>query len=125
VKKIFGIVQVHLDFFEDHLGVLSSRLRNRISAAAQGRRDVKGDGEVLIKNFFALKQICSLEVKASSMPPTESISRAMASAERRSVPLKTMVFHEVGEAVFLRELRGGSRCGPHADGTERTWAWSR
>src|SRR5208283_4631311 len=39
---------------------------------------------------FALKQICSLEVKASSIPPTESISRAIPSAERRSVPLNTI-----------------------------------
>ncbi len=39
---------------------------------------------------LALKQICSLDVNASSIPPTESISRAIASAERRSVPLKTM-----------------------------------
>ena len=39
---------------------------------------------------LALKQTISLEVKASSIPPTRSISRAICSAERRSVPLKTM-----------------------------------
>src|SRR5262249_24299783 len=39
---------------------------------------------------LALKQIISLAVKASSMPPTESTAPAISSALRRSVPLKTM-----------------------------------
>jgi hypothetical protein len=37
-----------------------------------------------------LKQTSSLEVNASSMPPMRSASRAMSSAVRRAVPLKTM-----------------------------------
>ena len=37
-----------------------------------------------------LKQIVSLPVKASMLPPMESTCRAMSSAERLVVPLKTM-----------------------------------
>src|SRR6266446_5971961 len=39
---------------------------------------------------FALKQVISFAVKASSIPPSESIDCAISSAVRRSVPLNTM-----------------------------------
>jgi hypothetical protein len=41
-------------------------------------------------NTRELKHVASFDVNASSMPPTESTSRAICSAERRSVPLNTM-----------------------------------
>src|SRR6266699_3774426 len=68
-------------FFTSSESNFGRRTRSAITSKAMGRCS---------SSTLALKQICSLEVKASSMPPTESISRAMASAERRSVPLKTM-----------------------------------
>ena len=39
---------------------------------------------------FTLKQMVSLLVKASRLPPIESISRAILCAERERVPLKSM-----------------------------------
>jgi len=51
VKKIFGIVQVHLDFFEDHLAFFLHVFGIEFRPQHKVGDDVKGDGEVLIKNF--------------------------------------------------------------------------
>src|SRR5438445_11540076 len=89
VKEIFGIVRSILissrttwrSLFTSSESNFGRRTRSAMMSKAMGKCSSR---------ILALKQICSLEVKASSMPPTESISRAIASAERRSVPLKTM-----------------------------------
>src|SRR5882672_6514427 len=51
VKQIFGIVQVHLDFFEDDLALFSYIIGVEFWPQDQIRDDVKSDGQVLVKNL--------------------------------------------------------------------------
>ena len=68
-----------------------------------------------------LKQVISLAVNASIIPPTESIDCAISSAVRRSVPLKTMCSMKCAMPLFSgvspRESLCPARCPPR---TERT-----
>src|SRR6266481_5185099 len=51
VKQIFGIVQVHLDFFKDHLAFFFHVIGIKLWPKDQIRNDVKSDGQVLVENL--------------------------------------------------------------------------
>ncbi len=65
---------------------------------------------------FTLKQMVSLLVKASRLPPIESISRAMLLRGARARALEEHVLHKVRDAVHLRGLAARARFDPHAHG---------
>jgi len=115
VEQVLGIVQIHLDLFENNLALLVDVIGIELGTQNEVGENIEGDGRCS-SSTLALKQICSLEVKASSMPPTESISRAISSAERRSVPLKTMLLQEMGQAVFGGDFAARAVADPDADG---------
>src|SRR6266481_2536969 len=51
VKQIFGIVQVHLDFFEDDLALLLDVIGIELGTENEIGDDVKGDREMFVENF--------------------------------------------------------------------------
>ena len=89
VDQIFGIVLVHFDSSRTTLLFLGDVLLRRIVAADKIGEHIERDGKCS-SSTFALKQVISLAVNASSIPPTESTDCAISSAVRFSVPLKTM-----------------------------------
>jgi len=51
VEKIFGIVQIHLDFFEDDLALFLNVVGIELGTKDEIGDDVKGDGEVLVEDL--------------------------------------------------------------------------
>src|SRR5580658_4042459 len=51
VKLVFGIVQVHLDFFENDLALFFYIFGIKLWAEDEIGDDVKSDGQMLVKNF--------------------------------------------------------------------------
>ena len=119
VDQVFGIVLRHADFFEDH-GLLARDVFIReFRVERHVREHVERVGQVLVEDA-RLKQTISLEVKASSMPPTRSISRAMSSAVRRARALEHHVLDEMRDAVELGRLAPRSVRSQMPTETERT-----
>src|SRR5438874_6231970 len=120
VKKIFGIVQVHLDFFEDDLTFFLHIFGVEFWAEDEVGDDVKGDGQVLVKN---------LGVKADLFFGSESVEHAadgihfagdsFGGAALRA--LKNHVLHEVSEAVLFGTSRREPLRTHTPTETERTW----
>ncbi len=108
VEKVFRIVHVHLDFFEDNLAFFLDVFGIELGAKDEIGEDIERDGEMGVEN---------LGVEADLFLGGESVEhaavdgihflRAMSSAERRSVPLNTMCSRKWGGAVFGGGLRGG------------------
>src|SRR5713226_10352332 len=118
VKEIFGIVQVHLDFFEDHLAFLLHVFGIELRPKHKVSDNVKRDGQVLVKNFG---------IEADLLLGSEGIEHAadgihfardgFGGAALRA--LEDHVLHEVGETVFLGDFAAGTVANPdaHGDGT--------
>jgi len=51
VKQIFRIVQVHLDFFKNHLALLADIVRIKLGAEHEVGNHIKGDREVLVEDL--------------------------------------------------------------------------
>src|SRR6266849_1652818 len=115
VKQIFGIVQVHLDFFEDDLALLLHVFGVEFRAQHEVGDHVEGDGQMLVKN---------LGVEADLFLGGESVKHAphgihFAGDGFRGAPLRALenhVLHEVGQAVLFGNFAAGTVADPHADG---------
>src|SRR5207247_10419751 len=115
VKKIFWIVEVHLDFFEDHLALFLHIFGIKFRAKDQVRDDVKGDGQVLVKNFG---------IEANLFLGSEGVEHAadgihfagdgFSGAALRA--LENHMLHEVGQAVLLGDFAAGAVAHPDAHG---------
>src|SRR6202158_4038332 len=113
VKKIFGIVQIHLDLFEDDLALLLHIFGVEFRAEHEVGDDVKGDGQVLVKN---------LGIEADLFLGSEGVEHAadgihfagdgFGGAALRA--LKNHVLHEVGEAVLFGNFAAGGVADPDA-----------
>src|SRR5882762_4362895 len=114
VKEIFGIIQVHLDFFEDDLALFFYVIGVEFWPENQIRDDVKGDGQVLVKN---------LSVEADLLLGSKRVKHAadgihfagdgFSGAAFRA--LENHVLDEVREAVFLENFAAGTIANPNAD----------
>src|ERR1700731_2965493 len=114
VKKVFGIVQIHLDFFEDDLALLLHVFGVEFRAEHEVGDDVEGDGQVLVKN---------LGIEADLFFGSEGIEHAadeihfagdgFGGTALRA--LKNHVLHEVGEAVLFRDFAAGTVANPNSD----------
>jgi hypothetical protein len=51
VEEIFGIVQIHLDFFEDDLALFLNVVGVKLGTKDEIGDDVKGDGEMLVEDL--------------------------------------------------------------------------
>ena len=89
VYQIIRAVGVHLDFFEnDALFLLDIFLAKR-GFSTRSLKTSSATGKCS-SSTFVLKQTISFAVKASRFPPIESTERAISSADRLAVPLKSM-----------------------------------
>src|SRR5467141_1967404 len=115
VKSIFGIVQIHLDFFEDDLAFFLHIFGVEFRSEDEVGDDVKGDGQVLVKN---------LGIETDLFLGSESVEHAadgihfagdgFGGAAFRA--LKNHVLHKVSEAVLFGNFAAGAVADPDADG---------
>src|SRR5947209_7040483 len=115
VKKILGIVQVHFNFFEDHLALFLHIFRIEFRAEDKIRDDVESDRQVLVKN---------LGVEANLFLGSEGVKHAadgvhfagdgFGGATLRA--LENHVLHEVGQAVLLGDFAAGAVADPDTHG---------
>ena len=115
VQKIFGIVQVHLDFFEDDLALFFHVFGIEFRAKDQIGDDVKSDGQVLVKNFG---------VEANLFFGSESVEHAADGIHFAGDgfggaalgAFENHVLHEMREAIFFGDFAAGAVANPDADG---------
>src|SRR5277367_6366655 len=81
VDQVFGIVLGHANFFQDDGFFAVDFIFGEFRIQNHVRKDVESFGQMFIEDA-SIEANHSLEVKASSMPPTLSTSRAMSSAVR-------------------------------------------
>ena len=108
MRQRFRIVFLHLDLFEHHLLFLADVFLGEKRAQHQVGKHVKGDGQVLVEHL-GIEATVSFAVKASSRPPTESISRAIMFGGAARGALENHVFDEVGDAVQRAGFPGATR----------------
>src|SRR5215467_3259977 len=114
VEKVFGVVQVHFDFFEDDLALLLDVFRIEFGAEDEVGNHVEGDGEMLIEDFGVEADLLfgskGVEHAADGIHfAGDGFGGAALGA------LKDHVLHEVGEAVFLGDLAAGTIADPDAN----------
>jgi len=120
VQQGFRIIEIHLDLFEDDLALFGHVAGIEKRAQAEVGNNIEGNGQMVIENFGAEANLF-FGSEASNMPPTESISRAMDSAERRSVPLKTMCSMKCASPFCSVDSRREPVRIQTPTETERTW----
>src|SRR6266852_3113916 len=115
MKEIFGIVQVHLDFFEDDLALLLHVFGVKFRAQHEVGDHVEGDGQMLVKNLGVEADLFlggeGVEHAADGIHfAGDGFGRAALGA------LENHVLHEVGQAVLPWDFTAGAVADPHADG---------
>src|SRR5229473_150414 len=115
VKKIFGIVQVHFYFFEDDLAFLLHIFGVKFRAEHQVGDDVKGDGQMLVKNFGVEADLFlgSKSVEHATNGIHFAGDRFGGTALRA---LENHVLHKVRQAVLFGNFAAGAVADPDADG---------
>ena len=114
VEQVFGIVQIHLDFFEDDLAFFLDVFGVEFGAKDEISENVEGDGEMLVENFG---------VEADLFFGSESVEHAADRVHFTSDAFcgaafgafENHVLHEVGEAVFFRSFAARAVANPNAD----------
>jgi len=115
VEKVFGIVHVHFDFFEDNLALFLNVFRIKFGAEHQIGEHVERNGEVRVEH---------LGVKADLFLGSEGIEHAadgihFAGDSFGGAAIRTLenhVFEEVGDAVFREGFAAGAVADPDANG---------
>src|SRR5713226_9529914 len=115
MKKIFGIVQVHLDLFEDDLAFLLHVFGVEFRTEDEVGDDVKGDRQMLVKNLGVETDLLfgreGIEHAADGIHFAGNVLGGAALG-----PFKHHVLDEVGQTVFFGDFTAGAVANPHADG---------
>src|SRR5258706_7274145 len=114
VQQRFRIVEIHLDFFEDHLAFLVDVIGIETGAQAKIGNNIERDGEVIVEN---------LGVETNLFFGRERIEHAadgihFAGDGFGGAPLGALenhVLHEMREAVLFGSFAAGTVANPHAD----------
>src|SRR4029077_6073429 len=115
MEKIFGVVHVHLDFFEDNLALFSHVIGIELRAKNEIGDDVKGDGQMLVENFGVETDLLfrgeRVEHAADGIHfAGDGFGGAALGA------FEDHVLDEMSEAVFLQDFAAGAVAKPDADG---------
>jgi len=115
VEEILGIVEIHLDLFENDLALFLDVVGIELGPENQIRQDIEGDGQVLVKDLGVEADLFfrgeSVEVAADGVHfAGDVLSAAMSGA------FENHVFQEVGKSVFGGNLAAGAIADPDADG---------
>ena len=119
VKQIFGIVQIHLDFFEDHLALFLHVLGIKFRAQNEVGDHVEGDGEIRVEHLGVEADLFFRgECVEHAADGIHFASNGFGGAALRA--LEDHVFDEVGKAVFLGDFAAGTVAhpDPHRDGSD-------
>ena len=115
VEKIFGIVQVHLDFFEDNLALFIDVVGIELGTKDEIGDDVERDREMLVENFG---------VEADLFLGGEGVEHAANGIHFAGdgfggtalSAFENHVLEEMSEAVFGGGFAAGTIANPDADG---------
>ena len=113
VQEIFGIVQVHLDFFEDDLALFLHVVGIELGTQNEIGDNVKGDGQMVIEDFG---------VEADLFFRSERVEHAAYRIHFAGDgfggaafgAFEDHVLDEMGQAVFFRDFAAGPVADPHA-----------
>lgn len=114
VEHVLRIVQIHFDFFEDHLTFFFDVVRIEFRAKDEIRDDIERDRQMLVENFG---------VETYLLFGSERVQHAadrihFASDGFRRPTLRALEDHvldEMSEAVFFRDFPAGAIADPQAD----------
>ena len=114
VEKVFGIVQIHLDFFEDDLALFIDVAGVELGTKDEVGDDVEGDGEMLVED---------LGVEADLFLGGEGIEHAADGVHFAGDvfggtalgSLENHVFEEMSKAIFGGGFAAGTIANPDAD----------
>ena len=115
VKEIFGVVHVHLDFFEDNLLLVLDVTRIEARVKAEVADNIQSDREMLIENFG---------VEADLLFGGEGVQHAADGIHFSGDgfggtalgALEDHVLDEMGKAVLLGDFAAGAVANPDANG---------
>jgi len=115
VEKIFGIVEIHLDLFEDNLAFFADVVGIETRTENEIGDDIEGDGQVLVED---------LGVKANLFLGSESVEHAADGIHLAGDifggtafgAFEDHVLEKVREAVFGRDFAAGTIADPQTDG---------
>ena len=114
VEKIFGIVQIHLDFFEDDLALFFDVVGVELGAKDEVGDDVEGDGEMFVENFGVEADLFlggeGIEHAADGVHFAGDVfgGAALGSFENH-------VLEEMSKTIFGRIFAAGTVANPDAD----------
>src|SRR5882724_13429326 len=115
VEKIFRVVHVHLDFFEDNLLFILDVRGIEARMETEIADDVEGDGKILIENFGVETDLFfrgeSVEHAADGI---HFAGDGFSGAALRA--FEDHVLHEMGETIFLRNFAARTVANPDANG---------
>ena len=114
VKEIFGIVQIHLDFFEDDLALLLDVVGIELGTQNEIGDDVKGDGQMVIEDFGVEADLFFRSERVEHTAyRIHFAGDGFGGAAFGS--FEDHVLDEMGQAVFFGDFAAGAVADPHAD----------
>jgi hypothetical protein len=119
VKKIFGIVQVHLDFFEDDLAFFSNIIGIELGAKNEIGDNVKSDGEMFVENFGVETDLFFRGERIEhSADGVHFAGDSFGGAAFRA--FENHVLDEMGQTIFFGDFTARAVADPHTyrDGTD-------
>ena len=115
VEKILGIVEIHLDLFENDLALLFDVVGIEFRTENKIGKDIEGDGEVLVEYFSVETNLFfrgeGIEHAADGIHFAGNVFGGAAFGA-----FKHHVLKEVGETVFGGDFAAGAVADPDADG---------
>jgi len=115
MEEVFGIVHVHLDFFEDDLALFFHVIGVEFGTKNEVGDDVEGDGEMLVENFGVETDLfLGSEGVQHAADGIHFAGDVLGGASFGA--LENHVLDEVGEAVFFGDFAAGAVANPDANG---------
>ena len=115
VEQIFGIVQIHLDFFEDDLALFLNVVGVELGTKDEIGNDIEGDGEMLVEDLGVETDLFfggeGIEHAADGIHFASDIFGGTALRA-----LEDHVFEEMSKTIFGGDFAAGTVAHPDADG---------
>jgi len=114
VEKIFGVVHVHLDFFEDDLAFLADVLGIELGTENEIGDDVKGDGEMFVEDLGVETNLLFRGERVEHAADGVHFARDGFGGAALGA-FENHVLDEMREAVFFRHFTARAVANPNAD----------
>lgn len=114
VEKVFGIVEIHLDFFEDYLAFLLHVVGIKLRAKDEIGDDVEGNRKVLVEDFGIEADLFFRgECIEHAADRIHFAGDALGGAALRT--LENHVLEKMSQAIFRGGFATGTVANPNAD----------